>query len=57
MFEVKSLYLEQGVRVSASLAQDLEKALQKLADWHQTPALRIGVMPAPLQALWPTPRP
>ena len=53
LFEVKSLYLEQGVRVSASLAQDLAKALQKLADWHQTPALRLGVMPAPLRALWP----
>ena len=57
LFEVKSLYLEQGVRVSASLAQDLAKALQKLADWHQTPALRIGAMPAPLRALWPAPRP
>ncbi|MNG99114.1 hypothetical protein D3C79_582770 [compost metagenome] len=53
LFEVKSLYLEEGVRVSASLAQDLAKALQKLADWHQTPALRLGVMPAPLRALWP----
>ena len=55
VFEVKSLYLEQGVRVSASLAQDLEKALQKLADWHQTPLLRLGAMPASLQALWPEP--
>lgn len=55
VFEVKSLYLEQGVRVSASLAQDLEKALQKLADWHQTPRLRLGAMPAPLRALWPEP--
>ncbi|EKP0276444.1 YcaQ family DNA glycosylase [Aeromonas bestiarum] len=53
LFEVKSLYLEEGVRVNASLAQDLAKALQKLADWHQTPALRIGSMPAPLRALWP----
>lgn len=57
VFEVKSLYLEQGVRVTASLAQDLEKALQKLAQWHQTPLLRLGAMPSPLQALWPTPRP
>ena len=53
VFEVKSLYLEPGVRVTASLAQDLEKALQKLADWHQTPRLRLGAMPAPLRALWP----
>lgn len=53
VFEVKSLYLEPGVRVTASLAQDLEKALQKLAQWHQTPLLRLGAMPAPLRALWP----
>ncbi|MCE9946136.1 winged helix-turn-helix domain-containing protein [Aeromonas rivipollensis] len=52
VFEVKSLYLEAGVRVSASLAQDLEKALQKLADWHQTPTLRYGNIPAPLLAQW-----
>ncbi|MGE6109360.1 winged helix-turn-helix domain-containing protein [Aeromonas sobria] len=57
VFEVKSLYLEQGVRVTRTLAQDLEKALQKLAHWHQTPLLRLGAMPAPLRALWPTPRP
>ncbi|WP_323980971.1 winged helix-turn-helix domain-containing protein [Aeromonas media] len=53
VFEVKSLYLEPGVRVTASLAQDLEKALQKLAQWHQTPLLRLGAIPAPLRALWP----
>lgn len=53
VFEVKSLYLEPGVRVTASLAQDLEKALQKLAQWHQTPLFRLGAMPAPLRALWP----
>ncbi|MDM5121298.1 winged helix-turn-helix domain-containing protein [Aeromonas rivipollensis] len=52
VFEVKSLYLEQGVRVSASLAQDLARALQKLADWHQTPTLRYGNIPAPLLAQW-----
>lgn len=53
VFEVKSLYLEEGVRVTAGLAQDVAKALQKLADWHQTPNLRLGAMPAPLEALWP----
>ncbi|MNJ78674.1 hypothetical protein D3C77_764860 [compost metagenome] len=57
MFEVKSLYLEDGVRVTRPLAQELGKALQKLADWHQTPTLKLGAIPAPLQTLWPTPGP
>ncbi|MNB92502.1 hypothetical protein D3C75_396060 [compost metagenome] len=57
VFEVKSLYLEAGVRVTRTLAQDLGKALQKLADWHQTPTLKLGAIPAPLLALWPTPGP
>ncbi len=52
VFEVKSLYLEDGVKVSQSLAQDLLNAIQKLADWHQTPSLRLGAIPAPLLALW-----
>ncbi|MFM4943140.1 winged helix-turn-helix domain-containing protein [Aeromonas bivalvium] len=52
VFEVKSLYLEDGVRVTRTLAQDLGKALQKLADWHQTPTLRYGAIPAPLLTLW-----
>ena len=52
IFEIKSLYLEDGVRVTRTLAQDLARALQKLADWHQTPALQYGIIPAPLLALW-----
>lgn len=52
MFEVKSLYLEAGVRVTRILAEDLARALQKLADWHQTPTLRYGNIPAPLLAQW-----
>lgn len=52
VFEVKSLYLEQGVRITQSLAQDLGKAIQKLAEWHQTPLLRYGNVPAPLLAQW-----
>ncbi|MGY3941643.1 winged helix-turn-helix domain-containing protein [Aeromonas tecta] len=52
VFEIKSLYLEDGVKVSQSLALDLFKAIQKLADWHQTPNLRFGAIPAPLQAQW-----
>ncbi|BDN91528.1 winged helix-turn-helix domain-containing protein [Aeromonas caviae] len=52
VFEVKSLYLEDGVRVTRTLAQDLGKAIQKLAEWHQTPLLRYGNVPAPLLAQW-----
>ncbi|MFQ2601480.1 winged helix-turn-helix domain-containing protein [Aeromonas caviae] len=52
VFEVKSLYLEDGIRVTQSLAQDLGKAIQKLAQWHQTPLLRYGNVPAPLLAQW-----
>lgn len=52
VFEVKSLYLEDGVRVTRTLAQDLGKAIQKLAEWHQTPLVRYGNVPAPLLAQW-----
>lgn len=52
VFEVKSLYLEDGVRVTRTLAQDLGKAIQKLAQWHQTPLVRYGNVPAPLLAQW-----
>lgn len=57
VFEIKSLYLEEGVRITQSLALDLGKAIQKLADWHQTPQLRYGAVPAPLLALWSVPHP
>ncbi|WP_323912694.1 winged helix-turn-helix domain-containing protein [Aeromonas caviae] len=52
VFEVKSLYLEDGIRVTRTLAQDLGKAIQKLAEWHQTPLVRYGNVPAPLLAQW-----
>ena len=52
VFEVKSLYLEDGVRVTRTLAQDLGKAIQKLAEWHQTRLLLYGNVPAPLLAQW-----
>lgn len=50
IFEVKSLHLEAGVRVSGRLASDLRRALQRCADWHGTPQLEIGAAPAPLLA-------
>ncbi|WP_321887867.1 winged helix-turn-helix domain-containing protein [Paraburkholderia bannensis] len=45
VFEVKSLHLEPGVRVSGRLVSDLRRALQRCADWHGTPELRIGEAP------------
>ncbi|MFX1764594.1 crosslink repair DNA glycosylase YcaQ family protein [Paraburkholderia sp. A1RI-2L] len=50
VFELKSLHLEPGVRVSGRLVSDLRRALQRCADWHGTPALRIGEAPHGLAA-------
>jgi uncharacterized protein YcaQ len=50
VFEVKALYLEPGVRHSARLAADLKAALQKLADWHGAPRLRVERAPGTLAA-------
>ena len=50
VFELKSLHLEEGVRVSGRLATDLRRALQRCADWHGTPELEIGAAPAALKA-------
>ena len=52
IFEIKNLYLEAGVRVTRTLAGELGKALQKLAQWHQTPTLAYGDIPPLLLALW-----
>ncbi len=41
MMEVKSLWLEDGVRPSAALAADLAGALNRFARWHGTPSVRI----------------
>jgi len=41
VFEVKSLYLESGVRPSEALARDVADAIQSCADWHGTPKVRI----------------
>ena len=45
VFEVKSLHVEPGVRLSARLAGDLRRALQRCADWHGTPQLAITEAP------------
>jgi len=41
-FEVKAIYLEQGVRVSDALVEDIAGALRDVAAWHGTPEVTIG---------------
>jgi uncharacterized protein YcaQ len=41
IFEVKSLVLEPGVRISERLTRDVNGALQRLADWHECPQIKI----------------
>ncbi|HEX6939182.1 MAG TPA: crosslink repair DNA glycosylase YcaQ family protein [Longimicrobiales bacterium] len=40
-FEVKALYLEQGVRPSASLVADIAGAIREVAAWHGTPEVVV----------------
>jgi len=40
-FEVKALYLEEGVVADDSLAADIARAIDDCARWHETPAVRL----------------
>ncbi len=41
IFEVRSLYLEEGVEVSNALAARLSGAIQRCARWHGTPQVAV----------------
>ncbi|TFW21336.1 winged helix-turn-helix domain-containing protein [Duganella callida] len=41
VFELKALILEPGVRVSERFVRDVAGALQRLADWHACPQVRL----------------
>jgi uncharacterized protein len=41
VFEVKSLYLEEGVRPSDALLADIARALREAAHWHTTPDVEV----------------
>ncbi|NVM74552.1 hypothetical protein FHW83_000312 [Duganella sp. SG902] len=41
VFELKSLALEPGVRISDRFTRDVAGALQRLADWHECPRVRL----------------
>ena len=42
VFELKSLVLEPGVRVSERFTRDVAGALRRCADWHGCPAVVVG---------------
>ncbi len=42
VFEVKALYLEEGVEPTPALAEDMAAAIDASARWHGTPKVRIG---------------
>ena len=46
-FEVKSIYLEAGIKVRESMIEAIAKAIQACADWHETPEVSV---------LWSEPR-
>jgi uncharacterized protein YcaQ len=41
IFEVKSIHLEPGVSLSASLTRDLARAIRECASWHGTPKVLL----------------
>jgi uncharacterized protein len=42
IFEVKSLYIEPGVRADDELIGSIAAAIQECADWHKTPTVRVS---------------
>lgn len=50
--EVKSFYLEEGVRPGAALGADVGAALRELASWHDAPDVRLArTLPVALRRL------
>ena len=43
LFELKSLALEPGARISERFARDVAAALQRCANWHGCPRVQVGV--------------
>jgi uncharacterized protein YcaQ len=41
VFEVKALFLEDGIEADEQLLQDVADALRRCADWHGTPVVKI----------------
>jgi uncharacterized protein len=50
VFEVKALYLEEGVRPSTALCQDIARTIADCAEWHGTPEVQVKkTVPAALR--------
>jgi hypothetical protein len=50
-FEVRTLYLEPGERISEALVRDVARALRDLAEWHGTPDVDVRkTVPGALRA-------
>ena len=41
IFEIKSLHLEQGTRVSQVLVKEIIEAIRSFSEWHKTPEIRL----------------
>ena len=42
VFEVKALFVEEGVKLSEAAVRAVAEAIQRCADWHGTPEVRLG---------------
>lgn len=42
VFEVKAIFLEDGVDADDGLLQDVAQAITRCAQWHSTPAVKLG---------------
>ncbi len=42
VFELRGIFLEDGVALSGELAQDVADAVARCADWHATPQVSLG---------------
>lgn len=50
VFEVKALYLEDGVRVTQGLATDINAAIKRCATWHDTKEIAVGKVPKAIRS-------
>ena len=41
LFEVKSIYLEDGVEANADVVTDIAEAIAACAEWHETPKVAV----------------
>ena len=41
MFEVKAIFLERDTKIAPQLVEEVVQAIQRAADWHQTPRVVI----------------